>query len=85
MVRYIVRRLIGSLPVLFLTSILIYGILLIAPGGPTARFAQNPRITAELGPGTHRVWVGPFSENTGGSFSLEISRGVRLTLRPILE
>lgn len=47
MVRYIVRRVIGSLPVLFLTSILIYGILLIAPGGPTARFAQNPRITAE--------------------------------------
>jgi peptide/nickel transport system permease protein len=47
MARYIVRRVISSLPVLLLTSVLIYGILLIAPGGPTARFAQNPRVTAE--------------------------------------
>jgi len=46
-IRYIVRRLLEAIPVVILTSVLIYGILLIAPGGPTARFAQNPRITGE--------------------------------------
>jgi peptide/nickel transport system permease protein len=56
MIRYIVRRLIGSLPVLFLTSVLIYGILLIAPGGPTARFEQNPRITAEQKEAFKKRW-----------------------------
>jgi peptide/nickel transport system permease protein len=54
--RYIVRRIIGSLPVLFLTSLLIYGILLIAPGGPTARFQQNPRITAEQKEAFKKRW-----------------------------
>ena len=47
MSRYIVRRVIGAIPVLFLISFMIYGILLIAPGGPEARFAQNPKITAD--------------------------------------
>jgi peptide/nickel transport system permease protein len=46
MSRYIVRRVIGAIPVLFFISFMIYGILLIAPGGPEARFAQNPKITA---------------------------------------
>lgn len=47
MTRFIVRRVLGAIPVLFLVSIMIFGIILIAPGGPEARFAQNPRITAE--------------------------------------
>lgn len=47
MIRFIVRRLLEAIPVLIMTSLIIYGILLIAPGGPEARFAQNPRITAE--------------------------------------
>lgn len=46
MTRYIIRRVIGAIPVLFFISFIIYGILLIAPGGPEARFAQNPKITA---------------------------------------
>lgn len=46
MTRYIVRRLIGTIPTLFVVSLLIYGILLAAPGGPEQRFAQNPKITA---------------------------------------
>jgi peptide/nickel transport system permease protein len=45
--RYVVRRLIGAIPTLFIISIMIYGIMLAAPGGPTARFAMNPRISAE--------------------------------------
>lgn len=47
MVQFIVRRVLGAIPVLFIISFLIYGILLIAPGGPTQRFAQNPRITQQ--------------------------------------
>jgi ABC-type dipeptide/oligopeptide/nickel transport system permease component len=46
MTRYIVRRLIGTIPTLFVVSLLIYSILLAAPGGPQQRFAQNPRMTA---------------------------------------
>ena len=44
MIRFIVRRFLEAIPVLFFTSILIYAIMRIAPGGPEARFAQNPRI-----------------------------------------
>ena len=47
MIRFIIRRGLETIPVLLITSLLIYGILLIAPGGPEARFAQNPRITQE--------------------------------------
>jgi peptide/nickel transport system permease protein len=46
MTRYIIRRLIGTIPTLFVVSLLIYSILLAAPGGPEQRFAQNPKITA---------------------------------------
>jgi peptide/nickel transport system permease protein len=45
--RYIIRRLIGAIPTLFVISILIYCFVLLSPGGPTARFAMNPKITPE--------------------------------------
>jgi peptide/nickel transport system permease protein len=44
--KYILRRLIGVIPTLFFTSLIIYGILLSAPGGPAGRYAQNPKMTA---------------------------------------
>lgn len=47
MTRYIIRRLIGAIPTLFVISILIYCFVLLSPGGPTARFAMNPKITPE--------------------------------------
>jgi len=43
--KYIIRRSIQAIPVLFGITIVVYAILLAAPGGPTARFAQNPRVT----------------------------------------
>jgi len=43
--KYVIRRLIQAIPVLFGITIVVYGILLAAPGGPTARFANNPRVT----------------------------------------
>jgi peptide/nickel transport system permease protein len=45
--KYIIRRLVQAIPVLFGITIVVYGILLAAPGGPTARFANNPRVTEE--------------------------------------
>ncbi|MGZ6345360.1 MAG: ABC transporter permease, partial [Candidatus Limnocylindrales bacterium] len=43
----IIRRVLGAIPVLFIISLLIYGILLAAPGGPEQRFLQNPKITPD--------------------------------------
>src|SRR6476646_4346715 len=47
MIPFIVRRLIGAIPTLIIASLLIYAILLAAPGGPTARFDNNPKISQE--------------------------------------
>jgi peptide/nickel transport system permease protein len=45
MIKYIVRRVLQAVPVLIGTTIVIYAILLAAPGGPSARFANNPRVS----------------------------------------
>jgi peptide/nickel transport system permease protein len=47
MTKYVVRRLIQAVPVLIGITIVIYAIMLSAPGGPVQRFAQNPRVTNE--------------------------------------
>jgi peptide/nickel transport system permease protein len=47
MTKYIIRRVIQAIPVLIGITIVVYAILLSAPGGPTAKFAQNPRMTLE--------------------------------------
>src|SRR6478672_6886545 len=46
MTRYIVRRLIGTIPTLFVVSLLIFSIPHPTPGGPEQKFVQNPKITA---------------------------------------
>jgi peptide/nickel transport system permease protein len=47
MTAYILRRLAQAIPVLFGISIVVYAILLAAPGGPQSRFSNNPRFTAD--------------------------------------
>ncbi len=47
MTRYIVRRILSTIPTLFITSVLIYSILLSAPGGPASKYINNPKITAQ--------------------------------------
>ncbi len=55
MAKYIIRRIIQTIPVLIGVSIVTYGILRLAPGGPSARFDQNPRITqAQIDAFKHR-------------------------------
>ena len=43
MTKFVIRRMIQAIPVLFGITIVVYGILLAAPGGPTAKFANNPQ------------------------------------------
>jgi len=56
MTKYVVRRIVQAIPVLFGISIAVYAILLAAPGGPTARFAQNPRMTLEMREQFKHAW-----------------------------
>ncbi len=45
--RYILRRILQAIPVLFLISVVSFMLMQQAPGGPQAAFNQNPRITTE--------------------------------------
>ena len=54
--KYVIRRIAQAIPVLFGITIAVYAILLAAPGGPTARFAQNSRITTEQREAFKRAW-----------------------------
>jgi peptide/nickel transport system permease protein len=44
---FILRRVLGSIPLLLGVSALLYGVLLLAPGGPTDVYADIPGISAE--------------------------------------
>jgi peptide/nickel transport system permease protein len=48
--------LIGVIPTLFVVSLLIYAILLAAPGGPESRFDQNPKMTQEMKDAFRKRW-----------------------------
>jgi peptide/nickel transport system permease protein len=56
MTKYVIRRVAQAIPVLFGISIVVYAILLSAPGGPTSRFAGNPRMTLEQKEAFKRSW-----------------------------
>lgn len=47
MTRYIIRRIIQAVPLLFLISIAIFGLLHVIPGGPLAAYESNPNFSAE--------------------------------------
>src|SRR5262245_25505772 len=56
MTKYILRRCLQAIPVLLGISLITYFILIIAPGGPLARFAQNPKITQAQIEAFQRRW-----------------------------
>jgi peptide/nickel transport system permease protein len=56
MTKYVIRRLIQAIPVVIGITIVIYAIMLSAPGGPTQRFANNPKITNEQREKFKRAW-----------------------------
>jgi peptide/nickel transport system permease protein len=45
--RYIIRRALQALPVIFLIAVVSFVLMQQAPGGPQAQFNQNPRISRE--------------------------------------
>lgn len=48
MTKYLIQRLLTSIPTLIAISIVIFTILALAPGDPMGEFALNPSITAEV-------------------------------------
>ncbi len=47
MAKYVIRRLIQAIPVVIGITVVTYGIMLLAPGGPEQRFANNPKMSNE--------------------------------------
>ena len=43
--KYMIRRIVQAIPVIIGITIVIYAIMLLAPGGPQSEFANNPRMT----------------------------------------
>jgi peptide/nickel transport system permease protein len=56
MTKFVLRRIIQAIPVLFGITVVVYGILLAAPGGPEAKFANNPRITQAQKDAFKKAW-----------------------------
>lgn len=56
MTKYLINRLIISLPTLIAISIIIFTILALAPGDPLGEFATNPAITPEVRENLRRVF-----------------------------
>ncbi len=54
--KYVLRRVIISIPVLIGISFLVYMAMQLAPGGPLAAFGQNPRMTADQRAAIARNW-----------------------------
>ncbi|MBD2460488.1 ABC transporter permease [Oscillatoria sp. FACHB-1407] len=48
MTRYLIKRVLGAIPTLIAISLVVFGLLAIAPGDPLAQFATNPSITEEV-------------------------------------
>jgi len=56
MTKFVIRRVLQAIPVLFGITVVVYGILLAAPGGPTAKFANNPKMTNEAKEKFKEAW-----------------------------
>lgn len=47
MTRYILRRILQAIPVLFFISVVVYGLIIVSPVDPMAIYEDNPNITPE--------------------------------------
>ncbi|HEX2915532.1 MAG TPA: ABC transporter permease [Chloroflexia bacterium] len=56
MTKFIIRRLLISIPVLVGISFLIFMLMQLAPGGPLAAFGNNPRMTADQKAAIAKAW-----------------------------
>src|SRR5579871_1099325 len=46
MQRYVLMRVVQAVPLLFVITLLIFGLTLLLPGGPLAQFASDPSMSA---------------------------------------
>jgi peptide/nickel transport system permease protein len=44
MTKYVLRRVLGAIPVVIGITIVVYALMLLAPGGPQAKFQNNPKM-----------------------------------------
>jgi peptide/nickel transport system permease protein len=72
MTQYIIRRVLQAIPVVFLITVVSFGLMQMAPGGPQAQFNQNPHIS----PAQVDAWL--------KSWCLERNPGVIGTIREYL-
>jgi peptide/nickel transport system permease protein len=56
MTKFIIRRILVSIPVLIGISFLVFMFMQLAPGGPLAAFGQNPKMTAEQKAAIAKAW-----------------------------
>jgi peptide/nickel transport system permease protein len=56
MTKFVVRRALGAIPVIIGITVVVYALMLLAPGGPQARFANNPRVTPAQVDAFKRSW-----------------------------
>src|SRR5262245_3276122 len=54
--KYVIRRLVQAIPVVIGITIVVYAVMLAAPGGPTSKFANNPRMTEEQKTAFKKAW-----------------------------
>jgi peptide/nickel transport system permease protein len=47
MITYITRRILQSIPIMFMLSVFLFGIVRLMPGGPLAQAERNPNVTPE--------------------------------------
>jgi len=47
MITYILRRVLQAIPIMFLLSVFLFGIVHLMPGGPLAQAERNPNVTSE--------------------------------------
>ncbi len=57
--RYLIRRILVSIVTLIAISMVVFGILAIAPGDPLSGFASNPNVPPELRERIRDVRTGP--------------------------
>jgi peptide/nickel transport system permease protein len=56
MTKFVVRRALGAIPVIIGITVVVYALMLLAPGGPQARFANNPKVTPAQVDAFKRSW-----------------------------
>jgi peptide/nickel transport system permease protein len=94
MTTYILRRTLQAIPILFLLSVFLFGVVRLMPGGPLAQAERNPNVTPEqlaalrvrLGldqplPFQYAKWIRAFALEGDWGYSIKFRRPVAEMIR----